>query len=100
MAIEQEWWKNKLAEDIYETLKLKEQFIPVYHGHSPQLAMRRHLVDWISVIRGDLEICAMAQHLAVYLLDYFMDNLEVEPKYLHLVALVCLLIASMYTGMS
>ena len=80
---------------VWLHLKEKEQSIPVYHGHSPQIAMRRHLVDWISVIRGELEICTMAQHLAVYLLDNFMDKLEVEQKYLHLVALVCLLIASM-----
>lgn len=95
MAIEQEWWQNKLAEDIYATLKLKEQTIPHYLGQSSQLWIRRHLVDWLSVIVGELGICASSQHLAVYLLDYFMDGLEVELCYLHLVALSCLLIAGM-----
>lgn len=30
MAIEQDWWKNKLAEEIYATLKLKEQTLPAF----------------------------------------------------------------------
>ncbi|KAL4231036.1 hypothetical protein ACF0H5_008619 [Mactra antiquata] len=93
MAIEQVWWQNKLAEDIYATLKLKEQTIPHYNGNSSQLWIRRHLVDWLAVIVTENGICATSQHLAVYLLDYFMDGLEVELSYLHLVALACLLIA-------
>ncbi|XP_060569555.1 cyclin-J-like, partial [Ruditapes philippinarum] len=93
MAIEQEWWKNKLAEDIYATLKLKEQTIPQFHAQSSQLWIRRHLVDWLAVIVSEIGICATAQHLAVYLLDYFMDGLEVELCYMHLMALTCLLIA-------
>lgn len=30
MAIEQDWWRNKLAEDIYATLRLKEQTLPAF----------------------------------------------------------------------
>jgi len=30
MAIEQDWWRNKLAEDIYATLRLKEQTLPPF----------------------------------------------------------------------
>ena len=30
MAIEQDWWKNKLAEDIYATLRFKEQTLPAF----------------------------------------------------------------------
>ncbi|XP_052227638.1 cyclin-J-like [Dreissena polymorpha] len=93
MAIEQEWWQNKLAEDIYATLKLREQTVPALQGNSTQLWMRRHLVDWLSEIVGELGVCATAQHLAVHLLDHFMDGLEVEMAYLHLAALTCLLLA-------
>ncbi|XP_052771208.1 cyclin-J-like [Mya arenaria] len=93
MTVEQEWWRNKLAEDIYATLRLKEQTLPHFQGVSPQLWIRRHLVDWLSMIVGELDICATAQHLAVYLLDIFMEGLEVELCYLHLVALTCLLLA-------
>lgn len=52
-------------------------------------------MDWLSVIVGELGICATAQHLAIYLLDQFMDGLEVEMCFLHLVALTCLLLAGM-----
>ena len=91
--IEQEWWKNKLAEDIYATLKAKEQSLPPFRAQSPQLWIRRHLVDWLAVIVGELRVCSTAQHLGIYLMDYFMDSVEVEQSQLHLVAIVCLLIA-------
>ena len=93
MAIEQEWWKDKLAEDIYTNLKLKELTLPTYYGKSSHLWLRRHLVDWLSVIVGELGICSTAHHLAIYLLDYFMDNMQIEKYYLHLMALCCLLVA-------
>ena len=91
--LEQEWWKNKLAEDIYATLKAKEQSLPLFRAQSQQLWIRRHLVDWLAVIAGELRICNTAQHLGVYLLDYFMDHVEVEQSQIHLVAIVCLVIA-------
>ncbi|WAR22528.1 CCNJ-like protein, partial [Mya arenaria] len=52
-------------------------------GVSPQLWIRRHLVDWLSMIVGELDICATAQHLAVYLLDIFMEGLEFEEHCEH-----------------
>ena len=91
--IEQEWWKNKLAEDIYATLKAKEQSLPQFKAQSPQLWIRRHLVDWLAVVVGELRVCPTAQHLGIYLMDYFMDSLEVEQSQLHHIAIVCLLIA-------
>ena len=39
MAIEQDWWKIKLAEDIYATLRFKEQTLPAFKVQSLHQAM-------------------------------------------------------------
>jgi hypothetical protein len=91
--MENEWWKNKISEDIYETLRGKEQYRPTFHGHSPQLWFRRHLVDWLAIVVETFYLSTTSQHLAVYLMDYFMDKLEVDQNHLHLLAMACLSIA-------
>lgn len=91
--MEIEWWKNKISEDIYETLRRKEPFLPTYHGHSPQLWFRRHLVDWLAIVVETFYLSAASQHLAVYLMDYFMDKLEVDQNHLYLLAMACLSIS-------
>ncbi|KAK3605194.1 hypothetical protein CHS0354_013005 [Potamilus streckersoni] len=93
MAMEQDWWKNRMAEDIYATLRRKEQSLAMYQGHSRQLWMRQCLVNWLGVVTEQLNICATAQHLAVYLLDFFLDGLEVEHSDLYLLAITCFLLA-------
>ncbi|ESO93088.1 hypothetical protein LOTGIDRAFT_119939 [Lottia gigantea] len=91
--LEQEWWKNVIAADIYTTLKQREHEIPQFHCQSLKLWSRRHLVDWLSVIVEQLHIESMAHHLAVYLLDYFLDKMDVEHCHLYLLAMTCLRLA-------
>ncbi|KAJ8317217.1 hypothetical protein KUTeg_005121, partial [Tegillarca granosa] len=91
--MEGDWWKDKIAEDIYETFRIKEQLIPRYHAHSPQIWSRRIIVDWIAVIVENFSLQPTSQHLAIYLLDYFLDKLEVDEKHLYLLAIACLFIS-------
>lgn len=90
-----EWWKDKISEDIYETLRTKEQHLPPYHGHSPQQWFRRHLVDWLAIVVETFYLGTTSQHLAVHLLDFFMDKLEVDQNHLYLLAMACLSISGM-----
>lgn len=91
-----EWWKDKISEDIYETLRTKEQHLPPYHGHSPQQWFRRHLVDWLAIVVETFYLGTTSQHLAVHLLDFFMDKLEVDQNHLYLLAMACLSISVKY----
>ena len=91
--MEKEWWKNKIAEDIYDMFRTKEQLFSPFRGHSPQLWARRHLVDWLGLVVERYSLDVTSQHLAVHLLDYFMDKLEVDQNHLYLLAVSCLIIA-------
>ncbi|XP_061170451.1 cyclin-J-like [Saccostrea echinata] len=91
--MEVEWWKNKISGDIYETLRTKEQNLPPYHGHSPQMWFRRHLVDWLAIVVETFYLGSTSQHLAIHLLDFFMDKLEVDQSHLYLLAMACLSIS-------
>ena len=95
--MEIEWWKNKISEEIYDTLRAKEQNLPPYHGHSPQLWFRRHLVDWLAIVVETFSLGTTSQHLAIHLLDFFMDKLEVDQNHLYLLAMACLSISGIRT---
>lgn len=42
------------------------------------------------------KFCTCTVHLAIYILDIFMDNFNIDLERLHLVALICLQVASKY----
>ncbi|VDI71417.1 Hypothetical predicted protein [Mytilus galloprovincialis] len=97
MAMTVEWWKDKVAEDIYDTMRKKEQDnFTTYNCHSTQLWARRQLVDWISVIVENFNLDMTSHHLAVYLLDFFMEKLEVDTNHLYLLAIACICLAVKY----
>lgn len=70
--------------------------MPSYKGQSPQLSLRRYFADLIAIVSNRFTLCPSARHLAVYLLDLFMDRYDISIQQLHLVALSCLLLASKY----
>jgi len=70
--------------------------LPVYKGQSPQLGLRRYFADLIAVVSNRFKLCPTARHLAVYLLDLFMDHYDITVQQLHIVALSCLLLASKF----
>ncbi|XP_048126145.1 cyclin-J isoform X2 [Alosa pseudoharengus] len=96
MELEGQWWKGQLAGDIHQALRLKELKLPVYKGQSPQLNLRRYFADLIAVVSNRFKLCPAARHLAVYLLDLFMDRYDISVQQLHIVALSCLLLASKF----
>ncbi len=51
-------------------------------------------MDWTCQVGERLSISSLAVHLAVRILDLFMDAHEVEPPRLYLVCLCCLLLAA------
>uniref|UniRef100_A0A8D0AVP6 Cyclin J n=1 Tax=Sander lucioperca TaxID=283035 RepID=A0A8D0AVP6_SANLU len=70
--------------------------LPSYKGQSPQLNLRRYFADLIAIVSNRFRLCPAARHLAVYLLDLFMDRYDVTVQQLHMVSLSCLLLASKF----
>lgn len=77
----------------------QELKLPTYHAHSPQIGMRRYFADLLAVLSNRYQLCPTARHLAVYLLDLFMDHYDVAVRQLYVIALSCLLLASKLTAM-
>ncbi|XP_042358351.1 cyclin-J isoform X2 [Plectropomus leopardus] len=96
MELEDQWWQGQLAADIYQALRYKELKLPSYKGQSPQLNLRRYFADLIAIVSNRFRLCPAARHLAVYLLDLFMDRYDVTVQQLHMVSLSCLLLASKF----
>uniref|UniRef100_W5MSZ9 Cyclin J-like n=1 Tax=Lepisosteus oculatus TaxID=7918 RepID=W5MSZ9_LEPOC len=96
METEGQWWKGQLAADIHQALRIKELKLPAYRAHSPQIGMRRYFADLLAILSNRYQLCPTARHLAVYLLDLFMDHYDVAVKQLYVIALSCLLLASKF----
>ncbi|XP_029201203.1 cyclin-J-like [Acropora muricata] len=96
MMVESEWWKSPLVLEIHDVLREKEMKLPPFTSSSPQLKLRRFLVDWLAVISEKLKASHGVLHLAVYYMDYFMDKFDIQEPQLHLVALSCLLLAAKF----
>ncbi|XP_036403920.1 cyclin-J-like protein [Megalops cyprinoides] len=96
MEPEGQWWKSQLAADIHQSLRIKELKLPAYRAHSPQIGMRRYFADLLAILSNRYQLCPTARHLAVYLLDLFMDHYDVAVKQLYVIALSCLLLASKF----
>lgn len=94
--MENEWWKSELANDIHEVLRKKELTLAHYKASSPQLALRRYLVDWLAIIFEKMGSSYGILHLSVSLMDFFMDNHDIPEPQLHLVALTCFLLAAKF----
>ncbi|KAJ8348383.1 hypothetical protein SKAU_G00269720 [Synaphobranchus kaupii] len=96
MDTDGQWWKSQLAADIHQALRIKELKLPAYRAHSPQIGMRRYFADLLAILSNRYQLCPTARHLAVYLLDLFMDHYDVAVKQLYVIALSCLLLASKF----
>lgn len=82
------------AVDIMSWMKEKEGDMYEFKRQSPQLGRRRHLVDWTSLVAEKLKLTNCTLHLAVKLLDYFMDGHDIQDPQLYLVCLGSLLLAA------
>ncbi|XP_055502606.1 cyclin-J [Leucoraja erinacea] len=96
MELENQWWKGQVAADVHQALRIKELKLLPYKSRSPQLNVRRYFADLLSIICNHFHLCPTARHLAVYLLDLFMDRYDISVQQLHQVALSCLILASKF----
>lgn len=66
--------------------------------------MRRYFIDLLTVLSNRCSLCPTARHLAIYLLDLFMDRYDISVKQLYVTSFACLLLASklalIYCGFS
>ncbi|XP_025056699.1 cyclin-J-like protein isoform X1 [Alligator sinensis] len=84
--------------DVHHILpeQVMELKLPVYKAHSPQIGMRRYFIDLLTVLSNRCNLCPTARHLAVYLLDLFMDHYDITVKQLYVISIACLLLASKF----
>ncbi|XP_003225263.1 cyclin-J-like protein [Anolis carolinensis] len=94
--MEKRWWTEQLATDIHQTLRQKELKLPTYKAHSPQIGMRRYFADLLAILSSRYKLCPAARHLAVYLLDLFMDRYDIALKELYAISITCLILASKF----
>ncbi|XP_018328286.1 cyclin-J isoform X2 [Agrilus planipennis] len=91
-------WRQfiQYEEDFKKVIKQREmQRIP-FHHQSPQILFRNELIAYLKQTATQKKMSHSCLHLAVYLLDIFMDNHDIVPHYLQLVCNVCLLIAAKF----
>lgn len=86
--------QNDYDQDIAQWLKKREHFLPDFRRQSPQLKKRRKLIDWTTMVAEKLELSTCTVHLAIKLLDLFMDGHDIQNPQLYLVCLVSILLAS------
>lgn len=87
------WWESDVATKVYETLRQKETKLGNIQFDSPQICYRQDLVEYLTTVCQRLKISGGTRHLAIRLLDYFMDKHNVMEYRLKLVSLSCLLVA-------
>ncbi|TKC45563.1 hypothetical protein EI555_000486 [Monodon monoceros] len=93
--MDEPWWEGRVASDVHCTLREKELKLPTFRAHSPLLKSRRFFVDILTLLSSHCQLCPAARHLAVYLLDHFLDRYNITTsKQLYAVAVSCLLLAS------
>uniref|UniRef100_G1LJ45 Cyclin-J-like protein n=1 Tax=Ailuropoda melanoleuca TaxID=9646 RepID=G1LJ45_AILME len=95
--MDEPWWEGRVASDVHCTLREKELKLPAFRAHSPLLKSRRFFVDILTLLSSHCQLCPAARHLAVYLLDHFLDRYTIPTsKQLYTVAVSCLLLASKF----
>uniref|UniRef100_UPI003D0A422D cyclin-J-like protein isoform 2 n=1 Tax=Mus musculus TaxID=10090 RepID=UPI003D0A422D len=93
--MDEPWWEGRVASDVHCTLREKELKLPTFRAHSPLLKSRRFFVDILTLLSRHCHLCPSARHLAIYLLDHFMDQYNITTsKQLYTVAVSCLLLAN------
>ncbi|XP_029846656.2 cyclin-J isoform X3 [Ixodes scapularis] len=98
MALVERWWLSTYASDIYSYLRVRERRRMEYRGQSPQLHCRRDLVRFIGEMCDKMHLCVAVHHLATHLLDFFMDEHDIELHQLEMLSLACLVVAAKAEG--
>ena len=56
----------------------QQRALPEFLYRSPQLSRRGELVDWMSRVAESLRLVRCTLHLAVKIMDYFMDRHDIQ----------------------
>ncbi|XP_042555516.1 cyclin-J-like protein [Dipodomys spectabilis] len=95
--MDEPWGEGRVAPDVHCALRDKELKLPAFRAHSPLLKNRRFFVDIVTLLSSHCQLCPAARHLAVYLLDHFLDRYNITTsKQLYTLAVGCLLLASKF----
>ena len=87
--------ENYLLE-TFAYMRQRESKLSTYKRRSPQLEHRRVLVDWLCTKGESLEFPKSTMHMALVLLDRFMDCHSIEMEHLHFVCLACLSVSGKF----
>ncbi|KAL9910855.1 cyclin J [Glossina fuscipes fuscipes] len=87
-------WVSDYSKDIFETLLQTEMKRRIIYFRSQQCHFRPMLLKLIKDACDCYNLCRITLHLAVYLLDCFMDMHTVQVDRLNLTVLACLMIAA------
>ncbi|XP_044261926.1 cyclin-J [Tribolium madens] len=85
---------KEYRDDFKQVVKEREQSRSSFFHQSPQIYYRPFLVGYITKICSKKSLSQGCLHLAVYILDMFMDQHHIIPEKLLLVANVCLIMAA------
>lgn len=83
---------NKEIELYFESLDFQFQFIE----KEITFEMRSLLIDWVIACHDKLELCDDTLHLAIFLIDRFLDGRSISTAKLQLVGVTSLFIASKF----
>lgn len=79
---------------VLSWLESRHSSLPPLGLRSPQLHRRRELVVWCGSVAEELGLRTLTLHLAVRLLDMFMDGHNIQEPQLYLTSLSCILVAA------
>ncbi|XP_060873590.1 cyclin-J-like [Metopolophium dirhodum] len=89
------WWETEYSDNIHSYLQYHEvKWRMVYGARSPQIHLRPVLLKTIRSIAKTCEISNVCVHLAVTLMDLFMDNHDLKFDTIMLVSFACLTLAA------
>ncbi|XP_063860233.1 cyclin-J-like isoform X2 [Scylla paramamosain] len=89
-------WMTDYPEEVLAWMRQREAKHLNYNGKSPQLASRGELVDLICMVTEHLKLSVATTHLAVHLLDRFMDSHFILENQLKLTALTVIMLAAKF----
>ncbi|XP_050548972.1 cyclin-J [Daktulosphaira vitifoliae] len=91
----EKWWETEYSSNIHSYLQCREiKWRMVYGARSPQIHMRPVLLKTIKNISKRCEMSNVSVHLAVTLLDFFMDHHDLKFDTIMLVSFACLTLAA------
>ncbi|XP_017479852.1 PREDICTED: cyclin-J isoform X2 [Rhagoletis zephyria] len=92
--IEKSHWICDYSDDIFQTLRETELRRNVLSFQSEQCGFRPVMLRLLKVATEVHQLSRTTLHLALYLLDGFMDNYTIRTEKLNLTAMTCLIVAA------